>query len=60
MDKKTRVCYRIMRRSGYARGEVALAKAHAMVARLTGAFAVMDASDWKADPMRVVRNVHSS
>lgn len=59
MDKKTRICYRIMRRAGHARGEIALNQARAMVARLTGSFAVMEASNWTADPMRVAYNARA-
>lgn len=59
MDRKLRVTYKIMRRRGFGRGEPALKEARAMVIRLTGAIAVMDASDWKADPLRVARQAHA-
>lgn len=56
---RVRFAYKFQRRKGAARGAEALARAEAMVARLTGAVAVMEASGWKADPIRVVRNLHA-
>jgi hypothetical protein len=51
---RLRFAYRFLRRRGFSRAE-APTKALAMVARLTGMVAVMEASDWTADPLRVAR-----
>lgn len=56
---RVRTAYKIHRRRGHARGAEALARAEATVARLTAAHAIMEASDWKADALRVVRNLRT-
>lgn len=47
--------YKFFRRRGYGRDD-ALQRGIAMHNRLTGAFAVMDASDWKINPLSVARD----
>lgn len=49
-----RVMYRLLRRQGCTRQQ-AMDQTQSRVARLAGAAAVMDASGWKADPIRVAR-----
>jgi len=48
--------YRHFRRRGYAKGEPALQAALNTHARLSGAFAVMEASGWRADPIQLAKN----
>lgn len=45
-------CYKFQRRRGYGRTE-ALQRALTQRARMKGLFAVMEASDWKANPNRI-------
>ncbi len=54
-NRGIRICYRIARRQGYARGEPALQSTLAGDRRLKAAFAIIEASDWKADPLLVVK-----
>lgn len=49
--RQARTLYRIKRRQGYARGAPAINAVRSALVRLTGAFAVMEASDWKANPL---------
>ena len=56
-EARIRFAYKWQRRKfGAKRGADALQKAQAQVARLSGMVAVMDASDWKANPIDVARN----
>lgn len=51
---RCRVMYRMLRRQGRSI-EQAIEQVPRRVARLLGAVAVMDASGWTADPVRVAR-----
>lgn len=54
---RIRFAYKWQRRKfGALRGADALTKAERQVARLTGAVAVMEASNWQANPIAVARN----
>lgn len=57
--RRVRLFYRTYRRDGL-RPAQALARAKNSVAFFTGAIAIMDASDWKADPIAIARNNYAT
>jgi len=51
--------YRSFRRRGYAKGQPALNAIFKMHVRLSGSFALMEATNWKANPLQLAKNANA-
>lgn len=54
--RQIKFLYRSFRRRGYAKGRPALNAIFEMHARLSGSFAIMEATKWKANPLQLAKN----